>query len=49
MKGAYPRVALYVMTDQEFRDRAAAEGLRREQPAAGTRRGRGSAERPQAR
>lgn len=30
LPGSYERVALYVMTEQEFRARAAAEGLRRE-------------------
>jgi hypothetical protein len=30
LKGSYERVALYVMTDQEFRARASAEGLKPE-------------------
>jgi len=30
MKGAYPRVAVYTMTEREFRDHARAAGLHRE-------------------
>jgi hypothetical protein len=37
MKGSYPRVALYVMTEREFKDRAREVELRPEKPAASSR------------
>ena len=38
MKGAYPRIAVYTMTEPEFREHARAAALKRERPHGGVHR-----------